>query len=63
MSLLTVVLVLVLIGVLLYLMKRFIPMDATIQTIIIAVVVIAVVLWLLQIFGLLPLINSVKIGK
>jgi hypothetical protein len=51
MPLVTVVLTLCVIGVLLWLVNRFIPMQSQIKGILNAVVVIAVVLWLLKIFG------------
>ena len=53
MPLVQVVLVLIVVGVLLWLVDRFIPMASSIKSILNAVVVIAVVLWLLNIFGLL----------
>ena len=46
-------LVLIVVGALLYLANRFIPMDAKIKTIMNWVVVIAVILWLLSVFGIL----------
>jgi hypothetical protein len=51
MSLLTVILALIVVGILLYLMK-YIPMDATIKQIIKVLVYIVVVIWLLKVFGL-----------
>jgi len=60
---LSVIVTLIVIGVLLWLVTAFIPMNATIQRIIIAVVVIAVVLWLLNIFGLLAGISNVPIPR
>ena len=62
MSLVSVVVVLVVVGILLWLLERFVPMDATIKRIIFAVVIIAVVLWLLSAFGLLSGLNSIRIG-
>ena len=50
MSLISLVLVLIVIGVLLWLINTYIPMDAKIKKIINAVVVVAVVLWVLGIF-------------
>ena len=44
--------VLIVVGVLLWLVNRFIPMQASIKSILNGVVVIAVVLWLLNVFGL-----------
>ncbi|MBK8210970.1 MAG: hypothetical protein IPK78_14450 [Rhodospirillales bacterium] len=52
MSLVTVVIVLIIVGVLLWLANTYIPMDNKIKTILNIVVVIAVVLWLLQAFGI-----------
>lgn len=48
---LTLVLTLIVIGVLLYLVNRFIPMDEKIKTILNWVVPIATVLWLMYAFG------------
>ena len=63
MPLLQVVLVLIVVGVLLWMVDRFIPMASSIKSILNAVVVIAVVLWLLNIFGLLSSLSSIHIGK
>ncbi len=63
MPLLQVVLVLVVVGVLLWLVDRFIPMASSIKSILNAVVTIAVVLWLLKIFGLLSYLSNIHIGK
>jgi ABC-type long-subunit fatty acid transport system fused permease/ATPase subunit len=48
-----VVLTLVVVGVILWLINTYIPMQSTIKSILNAVVVIAVVLWLLYGFGIL----------
>jgi hypothetical protein len=53
MSLLSVVITLIVVGLLLTLINRFIPMDGTIKSILNVVVVIAVVGWLLYGFGVL----------
>jgi hypothetical protein len=63
MPLVQVVLVLIVVGVLLWLVDRFIPMASSIKSIMNAVVVIAVVLWLLNIFGLLHSLSSIRIGQ
>jgi hypothetical protein len=63
MPLVQVVLVLIVVGVLLWLVDRFIPMASSIKSIMNAVVVIAVVLWLLNIFGLLHSLSAIHIGK
>jgi hypothetical protein len=62
MSLLTIVLVLVVVGVLLWLINAYIPMQGTIKSILNAVVVIVVVIWLLQVFGVLGSVGNVRVG-
>jgi len=61
MPLITILLVLIAVGVLLWLVNNYLPMDSKIKSILNAVVVIIVVIWLLQIFGLLDSLRSVKI--
>ena len=53
---------LVVVGVLLWLVNRFIPMQGSIKSILNGVVVIAVVLWLLNIFGLFRSLARVHVG-
>ncbi len=53
MPLINVVLTLIVVGVILWLINAFIPMQSTIKSILNAVVVIAVVLWLLYGFGVI----------
>ncbi len=62
MSLLTIIVVLIVVGVLLWLINTYIPMQGTIKGILNAVVVIVVVLWLLQAFGLLGDIAGLRVG-
>ena len=60
MPLIQVAIVLIVVGFLLWLVNRFIPMAGSIKTILNAVVVIVVVLWLLNLFGIIsqfPVIN------
>jgi hypothetical protein len=54
--------VLVVVGVLLWLVNRFIPMQGSIKSILNGVVVIAVVLWLLNVFGLFSSISRIHVG-
>jgi len=63
MPLVTVVLILIAVGVVLWLINTYIPMDGKIKGILNAVVVIAVVIWLLQVFGLLDGITGLRVGK
>lgn len=53
MPIVSVVLTLIVVGVILWLINTYIPMQSTIKSIINAVVVIAVVLWLLYGFGII----------
>jgi hypothetical protein len=62
MPLLQVVMVLITVGVLLWLVNRFIPMASSIKSILNAVVVIAVVLWLLNVFGMLHSLSRIHVG-
>ena len=63
MPLIQVVVTLIVVGILLWLVNRFIPMAGSIKSILNAVVVIAVVLWLLNVFGLLQSLSNIHIGK
>jgi hypothetical protein len=49
------ILTLIVVGVLLWLVNAYVPMDAKIKNILNVVVVVVVILWLLRVFGLLPL--------
>jgi len=62
MPLINIVVVLIVVGVLLWLVNRFIPMQGTIKSILNAVVVIAVVLWLLNVFGLFHSFSNIHVG-
>jgi hypothetical protein len=63
MPLIQVVVVLIVVGVVLWLINRFIPMAGSIKTILNAVVVIAVVVWLLSVFGVLGSFSNIRVGK
>ncbi len=63
MSLISLVIVLIVVGVLLWLVNTYIPMDGKIKNILNIVVVIAVVLWLLQVFGVLGNLNVIRVGR
>jgi hypothetical protein len=53
MPLIQIVLLLIIVGVVLWLINQYVPMAASIKSILNAVVVIAVIIWLLNVFGLL----------
>jgi len=61
MSLIGLVITLVVVGVLLWLLNTYVPMDAKISKIINVVVVIVVVIWVLQAFGLLGSLQNIRI--
>jgi hypothetical protein len=63
MPLIQLVEVLVVVGVLLWLVNRFIPMQSTIKSILNAVVVIAVVLWILNATGLMHNFSRIRLGS
>jgi hypothetical protein len=63
MPLVQLVLVLIVVGVLLGLINRYIPMAGSIKSILNGVVVIVVVLWLLNVFGLMSSLSAIHVGK
>jgi hypothetical protein len=62
MPLLTIIVVLIVVGVLMWLVNTYIPMDAKIKNILNVVVVIVVVLWLVSLFLPLGAINNIRVG-
>jgi hypothetical protein len=63
MPLIQLVITLVVVGVILWLINNYIPMQSTIKAILNAVVIIVVVIWLLSIFGLIGPISQFRIGR
>lgn len=61
MSILTVLVVLIVVGVLLWLVNTYVPMDAKIKQILNIVAIIFVVIWLLKAFGILAALGSFRI--
>jgi len=62
MPLIQLVIVLVIVGVILWVINSYIPMQATIKKILNVVVIIAVILWLLSVFGLIGSISDIRVG-
>jgi hypothetical protein len=54
--------ILIVVGILLWLVNRFIPMAGSIKSILNAVVIICVVLWLLNVFGVIHSLSRFRIG-
>lgn len=63
MSLIQLVITLVVVGVILWLINSYIPMQSTIKKILNAVVIIIVILWLLNVFGVLGPISGMRVGE
>jgi len=63
MPLINLLLILVVVGVVLWLVNTYLPMDPKIKTILNIVVVIVVVIWLLRAFGILGSLSQFRIGK
>ena len=62
MPLVTVVVTLAIVGLLLWLVNRFIPMQGQIKGILNGVVVIVISLWLLKVFGLFGYLSQFRVG-
>jgi hypothetical protein len=62
MPILTIILVIVLVGVLLWALNSFVPMDSKIKSILNIVVVLVLILWLLQAFGVLHGLANIRVG-
>jgi hypothetical protein len=61
MPLLTILIVLIVAGVLLWLVNNYIPMDHKIKNILNAVVVVIVVVWLLKVFGVFVYLRDIHL--
>jgi hypothetical protein len=63
MSLVTLIITLIIIGVLLWLVNSYIPMDGKIKQILNIVVVICVIIWLLSVFGILGHSGDIQVPR
>jgi hypothetical protein len=63
MPLIQLVIILVVVGVILWLINSYIPMQSTIKRIVNVVVIIAVMIWLLSVFGIIGNLSTIRIGK
>ena len=61
MSLITIVITLVVVGILLWLVNTYIPMDGKIKKILNIVVIVVVVFWLLNVFGVWNYVRNVHV--
>lgn len=63
MSLLSLILALVVVGIVLYAINKFVPMEGNTKKLLNIVVILVLVVWLLQAFGLLDFLGTVQVGK
>jgi hypothetical protein len=63
MSLITLIVTLVVIGVIMWLILAYVPLEPNIRKILVIAVVVVVVFWLLQSFGLLGNFQSIRVGN
>jgi bacteriorhodopsin len=63
MQMISLVVTLIVVGVLLWLVNTYIPMDSKIKKILNAVVVICVVIWLLYAFGILGRSGDIQVPQ
>jgi hypothetical protein len=60
MSVLTILIILVIVGALLWLVNTYIPIDWKIRMILNVLVVIIVILWLLSVFGVIDSLSNIR---
>ena len=63
MPLVNLIITLVVVGLILWLINNYIPMDRKIKSILNIVVVIVVILWLLSAFGVIGSLSGLRIGR
>jgi len=63
MPLINVIIALVLIGVGLWAINAYVPMDSKIKSILNGLIVIVVLIWLLQVFGIMGNLSAIRVGK
>jgi hypothetical protein len=61
MPILTILIVLIVAGIILYVVNNYIPMDSKIKSILNVVVVLVVIGWLLKVFGVLTYLKDINI--
>ena len=62
MSLISVIIIIVLIGVIMWAVNKYIPMAPNIKTLLNIAVVVILVIWLLSLFGVLSDLNAIRVG-
>lgn len=62
MSIVTLLLVIVVVGFLLWLVEAYVPMNPTVKRILIGLVIFVLVIWILQQLGLLGSVRNIRIN-
>ncbi len=62
MDLITLVFILIVIGVVLLVINKYVPMDANIKNIMNVVVILGVILWVLRILGVFKFLPHIQVG-
>lgn len=62
MSLLTIILFIVAIGVVMWAINRFVPMQPGIRSVLNALVTVLLIVWLLDVFGLIDVLRNTEVG-
>ena len=63
MPLIQLVIILVVVGVILWVINSYIPMQSTIKKILNVVVIVVVIVWLLSVFGFIGNLSTIRVGK
>jgi len=63
MDLLTVLLVLCVIGVVVYLINRYVPMQPTMKSLLNGAAVVGSVLWLMKVFGVFTYLHTINVSR
>ena len=63
MPLINVIGILIVVGIALWLINTYLPMDGKIKTLLNGVIVIALVLWLFRVFGVIEQLGSIRVGR
>ena len=63
MPLIQLIIVLVIVGVVLWVINSYIPMQSTIKKILNVVVIIVVIIWLLSVFGVIGDVSTIRVGR
>lgn len=61
MSLVTILIALIAVGIILWLVEKYLPISPTIKRLIQIVVVVVLVLWLMDVFGLMDALKAIKV--